>query len=164
MRTYSAARTLGGSTGADGPSVGIQFITIAALKWHARPKPAEQPLSLESAKIWFLIAELGFLNREFHFPTHGWLPSFDDGGHDVWREAGQPDEPRQSRAAPSGRLATHAGVIMEDASLLAITMPAGNDAAMVEALDRLTREAEAVSRLVDAAMALAHLAKPASGV
>ncbi len=55
------------------------------------------------------------------------------------------------------RLATRAGMIMEDASLLAITMPADDDAAMVGALDRLTQETATVSQLISAAAALARI-------
>lgn len=62
------------------------------------------------------------------------------------------------------RLATRAGMIMEDASLLAITMPADNEVAIIRALDQLSREVETVLRLIGAAAALVHSTARTSSV
>ena len=63
------------------------------------------------------------------------------------------------------RLCTQAGMIMEDASLLGITMPSHNEGGMVEAMARLRRAAEAIATLVTAAAMLCEHAQsePAAG-
>ena len=52
------------------------------------------------------------------------------------------------------KLCTRAGMIMEDASLVAVTMPGGDDAAMAKAIELLARDAAAIIDLVSAAAAL----------
>ncbi len=53
------------------------------------------------------------------------------------------------------QLCTRAGMMMEDASLLAVTMPANADDAFGAALGRLTADAASIQRLLAAASDLA---------
>ncbi len=54
------------------------------------------------------------------------------------------------------QLCLRAGIIMEDASMLAVTMPVVDNGTLDPALARLDRDAQAVSRLIAAAMTLSE--------
>ena len=53
-------------------------------------------------------------------------------------------------------LCTRAGMIMEDASTVALVLPISDDAALKGALDSLRRSTSSMSTLIDAAFALAN--------
>jgi len=53
------------------------------------------------------------------------------------------------------QLCARAGMIMEDASLLAVTMPAGRTDTVATSLAQLQRDAQGIARLVAAAAELA---------
>ena len=52
------------------------------------------------------------------------------------------------------QLCTRAGMIMEDASMLAVTLPAKDDPAMIKAVQQLANNAADIASLIDASAAL----------